>query len=354
MIRKKEYLAKLLYHLELLNFFRARGKNRLIVFNYHRLRPDAADFTTSFDDFVYGATASEFRRQMQWLKDHAHPVSEQNIIECLRSKKSFKKPCALVTFDDGYRDNYTIAYPILKELGIPAIFFIPTDSINTRRVGHWDLIAWLLKKTATPYLVFDGERFDLRQHRDGAIKHFQVRAKMSSAEENKILIKQLVEACAVALPAPEVQDRELMNWQEILEVAQNNVTIGAHTHTHPCLSRLDAATQRQEMSLSKAILEEKIGQAVRSIAYPFGGPSYYNADTLQMAAACGYDLGFSFLTGFNHLKDFSTFDVKRTEGPNDFTTLAAMMVFPEVFVWKDRESLPARGASAVAAARIWK
>jgi hypothetical protein len=106
--------------------------------------------------------------------------------------------------------------------------------------------------------------------------------------------------------------------------------------------------QRREMSLPKAILEEKIGQAVCSIAYPFGSPSHYNQDTLQMAAACGYDLGFSFLTGFNHLQDFSTFDVKRAEAPNDCETLAAITVFPEVFVWKDPVRLTAREASAVA------
>ncbi len=346
MHRKKEHLAKLLYHCRLLNFFRTRCKNRLIVFNYHRLRPDAADFTTPFDNFVFGPTAAEFRRQMQWLKDNTHLVSEQNIIECLRSKKSFTKPSALVTFDDGYRDNYTIAYPILKELGIPATFFIPTDSIGTRRVGHWDIIAWLLKKTAKPSLLVDEERFDLRRHWQEVIKRLQAKAKMGTAEENKILITHLVETCEVALPSLEEQDRELMTWNEILEVSQKNVTIGAHTHTHPCLSRLDAAAQRREMALPKVILEAKIGQTVRSIAYPFGSPSHYNADTLQMAAACGYDLGFSFLTGFNHLHDFSTFDVKRAEGPNDFKTLAATMVFPEMFVWKD----PSPGAPVVAAA----
>lgn len=345
MPRKKEYLAKLLYHCQLLNFFRTRSKNRLIVFNYHRLRPDAADFTTPFDDFVFGPTASEFRRQMQWLQRHTHLVSEQNIIECLRSKKSFTKPGALVTFDDGYRDNYTIGYPILKALGIPAIFFIPTDSISTRRVGHWDLIAYLLKKTAKPYLVFEEERFALPKQREEAIKRLQAKAKMSNAVAIKTLLAELTELCDMPLPAVEVQDRELMNWEEVLEVSQNNITIGSHTHTHPCLSRLDAAAQHREMSLPKTILEEKIGKAVRSIAYPYGSPRYYNGDTLQMAAACGYDLGFSFLTGFNHLHDFSTFAVKRTEGPKDFPTLAATMVFPELFAWEDRTRVPVGRAS---------
>lgn len=335
-MKKKEFLARLLYHSRLLDFLRTRCRNRLIVFNYHRLRPDAVDFATPFDDFGFGPTASAFRRQMQWLKHNTHLVSEQNIIECLHAKKSFTKPCALVTFDDGYRDNYTIGYPILKESGIPAIFFIPTDSIGTRRLGHWDIIAYLIKQTAKPYLIFGRERFDLRQQRHQAIKHWQAKAKMGNEDEIKILMARLTEICEVALPTVEAQDRELMNWEEILEVSQNNVTIGSHTHTHPCLSRLDAAAQRREMSLPKTIIEEKIGQAVRSIAYPFGSPRYYNRDTLQIAAACGYDLGFSFLTGCNRLHDFSTFAVKRTEGPNDFKTLAATMVFPEWFAWEDK------------------
>lgn len=336
MHRKKEYLANVLYHCRVLNIFRARCKNRLIVFNYHRLRPDAADFTTPFDDFVYGPMASEFRCQMQWLKYNTHLVSEQNILACMRLKKNFTKPCVLVTFDDGYRDNYTMAYPILKTLGIPAIFFIPTDSISSRRLGHWDIIAYLIKKTAKSYLIFQDERFDLRRQRRAAIKRLQVKAKMASAEENTISTAQLAEACEVPLPGVEVQDRELMNWKEILEMSQNHVIIGSHTHTHLCLSRLEAAAQRREMSTSKTILEEKIGQAVRSIAYPFGSWRHYNDDTLQMAAACGYELGFSFLTGFNRLYDFCAFAVKRTEGPNDLQTLAATTVFPEWFAWEDK------------------
>ena len=102
----------------------------LTIFNYHRIRPDEPDHTTPFDAGVYGPTASQFYEQMKWIRKYRKILSEADLISCLATGRTNLKHRVAVSFDDGYRDNDTLAYPILKELGIPAFFFIPTAIIK--------------------------------------------------------------------------------------------------------------------------------------------------------------------------------------------------------------------------------
>src|SRR3954453_17635843 len=115
--------AELLHAVGLLQYLRWRDGNRLTIFNYHRIRPDG-DFSSRFNEGVYGPTASDFRQQVSWLKRHTRVLGEDELLAIMKSGEAPSEPCSLITFDDGYRDNYTLAYPILRDLGARAMFFI--------------------------------------------------------------------------------------------------------------------------------------------------------------------------------------------------------------------------------------
>src|SRR5947207_792835 len=142
----KAQLADWLYRCGLLDIRSFGVKDRLIVFNYHRI-PPAADFTTPFDEGVFGPQLAIFEEQIAWLKRNLRLLSEPELIDIIDSGKYPSDPCALITFDDGYIDNYTLAYPLLKRHAAPAIFFIPTRLIAAGEVGWWDSIAYLVKKS---------------------------------------------------------------------------------------------------------------------------------------------------------------------------------------------------------------
>lgn len=328
---RRAAVAQFFCRCNLLTCLFSRAAGGLIVLGYHRIRPDDPDFSSPFDDFVFGPTASQFAAQLRWLKAHAELLSETDLLDCIKSRSTHPKPSVLLTFDDAYRDNYSIALPILKDLDIPAIFFVSTHQILSRELGAWDIIAYLIKKTSKQYLRVDGHSFSLRDGRKTAIRFFQTRVKTLGYTHTNALLSALQEGCDVALPDSATQDRELMSWDEIIEVSKANVAIGSHTHTHRPLAQLHGASQNQEMSKSKLLLEKKTGRRVLSIAYPFGGHEHFTMETQDIARQCGYEFGFSYGTGINRWTTVSTHNIRRVAAPADLCSLMVRVVLRGVF-----------------------
>ncbi len=296
----------------------------LIVLNYHRIRPDE-EFSARFDDGVFGPTLSQFAAQMEWMAGRYRILSLQELVTCGTEGRSPKRS-ALVTFDDGYVDNYTRAYPVLKALGIPAIFFIPSNLIETRSLGWWDLIAYLVKNSSTDSIRFDGERIEVGRDRKQAIAVLQ--AKFHGYDILRIAgaIRELSERCRVEVPQRDLQDAELLTWEQIREMHSNGIGIGSHTHNHCVLSALDVDDQRREMEESKAMLESRLRSRVATIAYPVGSNGCFTGETKAIARKLGYEAAFSYNTGLNRLNDIDMFDLKRVGNENDLESFVAHLM----------------------------
>ena len=336
---KKELLADILYNSNLVGLFkRLPMRNKLIVLNYHRIRPNDPQFSTVFDDGVYNLDSDEFARQIKWLKNNTLVLSQKELLDQYNNGSfvppKTSLPCVVVTFDDGYMDNYTLAYPILKYYEVPAILFVSTQMVNGRKIAWWDVIAYLIKQCKKPFIRVDGRQFSLTDQKKEAISFFQLRMKQERYEHTKYLLAELAEHCEVALPSAELQDKELLTWKEIREMAQNLIAIGSHTHTHRVLATLNPAAQKEEMILSKLIIEESIGQPVLSISYPVGEPHYITAETSVIASVSGYSLGFTTNTGINDWQSIQPYGVKRTARLLEkVSTVSLLTVLPGLFSW---------------------
>jgi peptidoglycan/xylan/chitin deacetylase (PgdA/CDA1 family) len=300
--------------------------------NYHRIRPDAADFSTPFDDGVYGPTVSQFDEQMDWLKRHVRLLSEAELINGLQTRRGPGELSVLVTTDDGYRDNYTLAFPVLKKHGIPAIFFVSSDLIETRRLGWWDHLAHTLKRSAKARITYDGRDLDLVGKRDEAFHFLKQTLIDSMSSPGRNALDDLAAICEVDPPTAQEQDRQLMTWEQLRDLAEHGIAVGSHTHKHYVLSRLTPEQQRDELARSKALIQQRTGHVVRSIAYPVGGRLHFNAVTLELAQQAGYEIGFSFYSGGNRWATMTPFDVKRTEVSHyDRIGVAGSAILPELF-----------------------
>lgn len=329
---KKAFLAGWLHCSGCLRLLRGAGRGRLVVFAYHRIRPDGAAADHPFDDGVVGPTASVFAKQVAWLRRQTRVLSEDDLLQIIALGRAPDGLNTMITFDDGYRDNYTLALPILRQMGVPAMFFIPTQPIETRTLGWWDVIAYVIKRTTRPSVALEGVQVDLAgRPREEAIRTLQRLMKTRPAQTTASLAGRLAEACGVPLPSPQAQDREIMTWDHIRELAAQGFGIGSHTHTHRVLATLGAQEQEEELRRSKAVIERQIGREVRSLAYPVGGYAHFTLETQALAARCGYALGFSFNTFVNQPGPVNRFDIKRIEGPRSAELLAAASVLPEVF-----------------------
>lgn len=335
---KRIWISDFLFKTGLILWIKKRyAHNSIVVLNYHRIRPTRSGPSSEFGDDLFDVDVDGFARQMKWLKQHARILSENDLIDIItvpaHNHAKSKTPLVAITFDDGYLDNYLLAYPVLKSLDMPAFFFVCTAMITDRYLWWWDIVAYLIKKCRKPFLAVGNQQLDLRADHSGAIQYFQHALKELSAVQIDQFIQKLSNACEVALPSIDLQDRELMNWNQIQEMFSNQMTVASHTHTHPVLASLESRELHDELMLSRQILETRTGQAVLSISYPFGDCCYIPFAVQEIARGCGYRLGFTSSFGVNSLKGIQPLALNRIAGHLEKeSTVSVMSVLPHLFI----------------------
>ncbi len=302
----------------------------LLVVNYHRLHARAGHGPSRFDDEVFDTDVATFRRQMQWLKAATVVLDEEQL---LRLGQDGDMPrgtmYSAVTFDDGYIDCFELARPVLDELGIRGMFFIPFDMLETRRLGWWDVATYLLKVSRHRSIQVDGREYDLRGDFAGSWRRILNVFKLEPAEHTEALLARLSDACGVGLPSRDLQSAELMTWEHVRAMRAAGHGIGSHTISHRVLATLSPAAQAEEIMGSKRNLEAILGHEVTSFAYPVGGPQHINDHSVRLAREAGYRQAFTFLTGVSSLPLADPFRIPR-ESAVSLEILKAKALLPRV------------------------
>jgi peptidoglycan/xylan/chitin deacetylase (PgdA/CDA1 family) len=166
---------------------------------------------------------SEFAAHMSFVADAGYQTITVTEAMAARDQHRLPERCVVLTFDDGFDDFHTTALPILRRHGLRATLYVTTGYVG--RTGRW----------------------------------------LADCDE---------------------QDRQMIGWSQLREVAAEGVEIGAHSHTHPQLDRLGSTRLAGEVRRPKVLLEEQLGLAVNSFAYPFG---YWDRTARRAVAAAGYD-----------------------------------------------------------------
>ncbi len=298
----------------------------ILVLNYHRIGDGSA---SPYDRELYSADAEAFDAQIARLARDCDVISPADI-ETVAGRRGRH---VLVTFDDGYLDNYDTAFPILRQHGVPATFFIATGYIDRPRLPWWDEIAWLVRSTAAA-------RLDLRPWLpaplapvDGteAAIHAILRAYKSlpATEADGLLARLRIES---GVDTPESIDRLWMDWDMIRDMAAHGMTIGGHTVDHPVLSRLPVERQRHEIETCALRLRAETGRPMEYFAYPVGSPWAFGADTRACLEAAGVKRAFSFYGG-HASADSPRLDTPRMAMERDvgLDDIAAMLCLPRLF-----------------------
>lgn len=329
----KDLVAWLLFTAGLPRLAMVKGQPRLTIFGYHSLLDEGDKSYLDFDDGVVGPTPQQFRNQLRWLQNRMPILSEGELASAILTPGSIDTHSAMITFDDGYRDNYDLALPILEELKIPATFFVPSGLIEHSKLGWWDIIPYFLKRTERDSLTIDGHTFSLPRQRRTAIAHLHQVMKTSPAEQSIDLLQRLSESCEVPFPDSDTQRRRLMSWEQVKDASDRGVTIGSHSHSHRVLSTLSDAVVTEELSLSKRLLEARIGRTVRSLAFPCGGYDHFSPQNQMAAMECGFELCFSFNTGTMTMDEIDPGNLKRIGASPYLPRFGAMTAFPRLLSW---------------------
>ena len=286
-------------------------RDLLLVLNYHRIGNRDDD---PFDPGVFSATEDRFNDQISYLKRHVSLVTLQEAVAFVDGtiNETTRRCRVLITFDDGYLDNYQVAFPILRSHGVQGVFFLATSMVGSCSVPWWDHIAFLMRTARQ-------RRFSLHYPADLAIDLVEngmtkslrdllsLYMRPGNADPERFILELREEAQGDDLPGT----RRFLSWDEAREMIGGGMAIGSHTHSHTVLSQLGPDRQRQELARSRTLLREQLGIEADALAYPIGATSSFSDQTQQLAQEVGYRAAFSFHGGTNLPGMTRPYDVKR-------------------------------------------
>lgn len=308
-------------------------QNRALVLMYHRIHSPVTD------PWQISVSAENFREQMQVLRDHYRVVSVDELVRQVQSGNIDDGSVAL-TFDDGYRDNYETARPILEEFAIPATFFITDSYLDGSIPFWWDELEHIIvhtPKLPPAFSVPIGGKvmhYDLEDEAELndelRARHAGYKSKAPPTLRTRLYVR-LFEAFTPLLKDEQQRvldsirewaglDREQtrldsgMSSEQLRSLSGHELfTIGGHTRTHPALSSHPAEVQKSEILENKRFLETSLDKEVTLFAYPSGR---FDDSTVGLLEEHGFAAAFTtfqdpivkntdlLIAGRIHIKDW--------------------------------------------------
>lgn len=267
--------------------FRALTKpRRFVVLTYHRVNDDA-------HPYFAGVGLELFRRQMISLRRHFEVLPLLELVERARAKE-VPPNAAAITFDDGYRDNFTQAFPILRELGLPATIFLVSEAIDGGRPIWHDRVFDAFHRTGKKTFSFDGETMELGQ---AALMKVLTRFRSVSPRERDSMVQALLEELEIGHEPG--ADWAKLRWDDVREMARAGIDFGSHTVDHPILRHVDDSEARRQIRGSKERIEAELGAPVKCFAYPNGRAGDFDEGTIRILVEEGFECAVTTISGAN-------------------------------------------------------
>lgn len=262
-----------------------------IVLLYHRvceMVPDHQQLCIS---------PANFRQQVEHLKESYNILTAEEFHSILAKKRQFPPRSVLLTFDDGYADNFLNALPILQSLNAQAIFYITTGLLDTTTEFWWDSLerVFFESQSLPPEirLRLNDSLVNLPTNSSGrrmrAYRELHHHLKYSLPTQRAEIIHTLLRSAS--LPLEGRPANRVMSSAEVQRMAQfPSAVVGAHTHTHTPLRILSYEQRRDDILQSKTILENLTGQSVRNFSYPYGLKKDYDTESIRLCNELGFSM----------------------------------------------------------------
>ena len=278
----KRSVLKLLRTCGVFASFREVNKSKVLIVTYHRF---------SHTEDGRSTTDKMFEEQVSYLNNHYSLVSLSAIANSLTGGKSLPPRTAAITIDDGFKDAYDIAFPILKRHSAPATVFVITDFLDGKTWLWTDKLRYLTQHLLPGPItlkVHDREcKFDLNgesSRLSAATKVNEILKKLPSRAKDTA-IAELASGVNVEIPPTPPAEYAPMSWQQAIEMDSSGVEIGSHTVTHPILPNVEDEELRWELSTSRSRLETVLNHSVQLFCYPNGN---HDSRTRRAVADAGY------------------------------------------------------------------
>jgi peptidoglycan/xylan/chitin deacetylase (PgdA/CDA1 family) len=278
---------------KLVRWWTLRSGRCLVILNYHR------------------ASGGDLRSHLLYLRRHYRILHLEEALEELYKpcKEGLhggdRRPLLALTFDDGYYDNYTCGFSLVRELQVPITIFLIPGYIGSGNHFWWREADRLVRQAQVGVVSIKGRSYHLGQREERKALAQTIEACLCSATsvaEREAFLASTRQA--LAAPSSVTASEKLtlaLEWAQVEEMEESGwVSFGAHTMHHPVLAYLtDPAEVRFEVGECRAVLEQKLGHPVRAFAYPLGKPEHIGDDGPCTVQRAGYAWAVTTIPGFN-------------------------------------------------------
>ena len=234
------------------------------------------------------------------------PLAE--LVRILATGAPLPERSAVITIDDGYRSTYTLAYPVLRELGVPAVVFFATEYVDAKRYLWTDRVEYAIDRAPAGTYRLQSGGVDLllplngvesRAAADRAVRSAIKALPQSTRDE---AVDALERTTGARLGAGDTVPAiyQPVEWTEAVEMARSGVmAIGSHTHTHVILSRCRPEAAADELRRSRQIIENRLSMPCDLFCYPNGRRGDFDDTTKRLVQEAGYTCALTTVHGMN-------------------------------------------------------
>jgi peptidoglycan/xylan/chitin deacetylase (PgdA/CDA1 family) len=311
-----------------------RLKGKVLILTYHRILPEEVLRQNPAVQAGMYVRSDVFESQIFFLKEHFSVLSFGELLNFWREKTlSAEKRYCVITFDDGWLDNYLYAFPILRRHEIPATIFLPTALIGTDQWFWPDKLTYFFKR------CFSQSVAEERKESLRVLKNRYPWLKPLSGGQGEPDIDAIIEACKGQIPENIESllgegsrilgidfptERVLMHWGEVGEMSNHRISFGSHSCTHKIFTTLSIQEVQKEVTASLYTLRNKNINVLPVLAYPNGN---YNREIIRQVRAAGYEAAVSTRFGFEGRWSTDCFELKRVGVHHDISSTLPLFSF---------------------------
>ena len=320
----------LLHLTGLLRFFAYLNRKKVIILAYHGVTniEKESGIRNSQGTHLY---TKVFERQLKYLSKRYHFISLEDFIDAVGKQAALPDYSVAVTFDDGYRNNYFNALPVLKQYGVPATVFLTTNFVEKAAPLWRDRLEDMIERARVAEFTIDinGQSYhcDLRGREKKAVAESQLRnlIKTLAGEEVEEILQQIAQALVVDTLVLG-DDYSSLGWDEAKQMQRARVSFGAHTKSHLILTRVSHEQARAEITDSKDHIETSLNRKVTTFAYPNGKKEDFSEEIKTILKETGFTGAVSLIYGMNDM-DTDLFELRRigVEGNGSFRDFLARL-----------------------------
>lgn len=304
----KNLLASVIYYSGFIKILKSLGRNYVKILIFHSVNDRESGFIKGTDVWT---SSEKFEKYLKYIAKNYQVISLKDLVVALKRRK-IPKGTVVITFDDGFADNYHFAYPLLKHYKMPATMFLVTDCIENKRPIWIQELYYLVNYIGVERLieafnelkeVLQMPQLEFRKNRrrnlnpEKSIEEY-LSFSVSKEVRGKILDRLYIH---FKLERERIfnEGKIFLNWDQVKQMSQDGISFGNHGASHTPFSAMAVDEQEEEIVQSKKVIEKYLNKGFMPFSYPYGWDKYFTRNTKRATINSGHSCALTAMPTLN-------------------------------------------------------